>query len=464
MYQSKREALEVAQEVYASMRKNGHNPTGITAAELFAKEFPALRYCVEGLLPEGVWFLAGKPKLGKSWLALQLALSIASGSKALGGVYRTDPGDVLYLALEDGQRRLQQRLKKLLPAGDPPERLTFFNEWPKLDAGGPEHLDRWLYEHPDCRLVVIDTLKKVRPKQPGRSLYVEDYEAVEPLAPVARDHGVTILVVHHLRQSDADDPYDMISGSTGLTAGVDGALILKRERGRADAFLYADGRDLEETVEIALEWSKSAVTWTAKGPAEEYRVSQQRAAIIRIVSAFGDEGAGPRTVHETLADEGTKISYDTVRALMVKMSRDGQLESPKRGVYVCVHNVHNVHNADTYRTENVNAKEAPVHNVHNKRDVNGNVNAVHNQKAIPMLNVNDVNDVNAEDDHLHRALDALRHGNGPRKALEHYRKNNTPFEQVIRSVMVYWNRRWDSVDDWEPAVIKAAGIVGREEA
>jgi len=150
----------------------------ITDLDLWHKAFPAVRWAVPGLIPEGVAILAGSPKIGKSWLALGVAVAVATGGIALGRI-PVEPGEVLYLALEDTQRRLQKRLQRVLPAdcGQPSGRLHFVTEWPRLHAGGVERFERWLTDHPETRLVIIDTLEKVRPHTASldRSMYTADY-------------------------------------------------------------------------------------------------------------------------------------------------------------------------------------------------------------------------------------------------------------------------------------------------
>jgi len=197
----------------------------VSATELMAIEFPKPRWIVPEIIPEGTTILAGKPKMGKSWLALGTSVAVAAGGIAL-GTKRVERGAVLYLALEDNPRRLQSRLKKLLPGGAAPEGLELATEWPRLGDGGLEALEAWLNTHPDARLVVIDTLAKFRAGQTGKNLYKEDYEAVEPLVELAAHHNVAVLIVHHLRKLGAEDPLDQVSGSMGLTGGADGALVL----------------------------------------------------------------------------------------------------------------------------------------------------------------------------------------------------------------------------------------------
>jgi AAA domain/3'-5' exonuclease/Domain of unknown function (DUF3854) len=301
----------------------------VSATELLAIEFPEPRWIVPGIVPEGTTILAGKPKMGKSWLALGTSVAVAAGGVAL-GTKRVERGAVLYLALEDNPRRLQSRLKKLLPGGAAPEGLELATEWRRLGDGGLEALEAWFNTHPDARLVVIDTLAKFRAGQTGKNLYKEDYEAVEPLVELAARHNVAILIVHHLRKLGADDPLDQVSGSMGLTGGADGALVLNRQRGRADAYLYVTGRDIEEEKELALSWDSTTATWKIAGDAEEYRNSRERQEVEGCLRTLG-EPAGPKEVSEALGKP-----YNNVKQLMWKMGNDGDLRSVGGGKYVPV--------------------------------------------------------------------------------------------------------------------------------
>jgi hypothetical protein len=191
-----------------------------------------------------------------------------------------------------------------------------------MDEGGREDLDVWLEAHPDCRLVVIDVLQRVRPR-PTRyqSIYEADYESLEALLALADRHGVAVLCIHHLRKAGADDPMDEISGSTGLSGAADGVLLLKRDRGRGDAYLHVDGRDIEEPSELALTWNANTACWTLAGDADEYRLSRERADILRVLEEHGE----PMTPTE-VADALGKPS-NTVKQRLWRMSRDGQVSA-----------------------------------------------------------------------------------------------------------------------------------------
>jgi hypothetical protein len=230
---------------------NGHKPDPapqqewpsiITAAALAAKDFAEPRYAVPGVVPEGASLLVGRPKQGKSWLLLGLGVAIAAEDRALGQI-AVEPGDVSLLCLEDNQRRLQDRLWRILDGESAPARLHLVTEWPRLDEGGAEQLDAWLTAHPETRLVGIDVLARMRPSANGSGdLYKRDYDLMAAIKGVADAHGVPLMAVHHSRKMGADDPLDTISGTSGLAGAADTALILTRERGAMAANLNVRGR------------------------------------------------------------------------------------------------------------------------------------------------------------------------------------------------------------------------------
>ncbi len=261
-------------------------------------------------------------------MALGMAVAVASGGVAL-GTKRVEQGEALYLALEDNQRRLQTRLRKVLQGEPAPEELHMHVDWPRMDDGGVNALHAWLSNHPDCRLVVVDTLSRFKPYASGRrSQYDEDRASVDPLGSLANEHGVALMPVYHLREMGSDDPLDMIHGGAGLTGGVDGALILKRKRGRADAFLHADGRDLEEPEEYALTWDSELAAWRIAGDADEYRISEQRRAILQTLYN-ADEPLSPKDISEMV-----EAGHGAVREMLSHMVKDGQAKNVGRGKYV----------------------------------------------------------------------------------------------------------------------------------
>jgi hypothetical protein len=313
----------------------GDEPVPITAEQLGAIDFAEPEWVVEDVLPVGVHLLVGKPKKGKSWMALGICEAVSTGGKAF-GVKSARQGTSLYLALEDYQRRLLKRLRKVLNGRDMPKHMHLYTPdmddgratW-RLDEGGAERLDYWLTHHPDTRLVVIDTLAKIRKPARGANVYAEDYAALEQLLPIAQEHNVAIVVVYHLRKAAAADPMDEISSSTGLTAGVDGFLILRRTPGSKGPTLYVDGRDIEEPTEYALHWNLNTATWTIEGDAEEVHISKERADILLTLNRTG-QYMTPREVTDAL---GPHASYSSVKKLMWTMLGDGQLVKNGKGAY-----------------------------------------------------------------------------------------------------------------------------------
>ena len=312
--------------------RNGKLET-LSAADLMALELLPATPVVQGILYVGVTLFAGKPKIGKSWMMLALALAVTTGSTFLGNT-SVQQGEVLYLALEDNRRRLQRRIKKLLSDREAPAGLHFAFDGPRLDEGGLEELDKLLEEQPGINLVIVDTLARLKPVgSKKRTQYDNDRDSVDSLVTLADKHSVAIILVHHLREMESDDPLDMIHDSAGLTGGVDGALVLKRRRGEADANLFGDGRDFENPVELALKWSASSATWTILGDAEEYGMSEQRRAVLGVVKSV-DKPLGPQEITERLNASGTEMNYGAVREMCSQMANDGQLRNPARGQYL----------------------------------------------------------------------------------------------------------------------------------
>ncbi len=300
---------------------SGHplSPTMITAADLMAKTFPDPRWAVEGFVPEGLTIYAGPPKIGKSWFMLNAGVGVALGGMVAGAV-PADPGDVLYLALEDTERRLQERLHRVLQGGQPPSRLHLATQWPTLAEGGTAHLDTWLTTHPDARLVVVDTFQKLRgPATGDKQLYAADYAVAGQLKAVADRHGVAIVCVHHTRKAMAEDPIDTVSGTTGLAGAADTICVLRKEIGKADGTLYVRGRDVQEASH-ALSFDPVTCCWTLMGDAAEYRRSGERRAILDLLS---DTGA-PMT--PTQIAEALDKKANAVRVLLHKMAKAGEVD------------------------------------------------------------------------------------------------------------------------------------------
>jgi hypothetical protein len=259
-----------------------------TAADLMQMDLPEQRWAVHDVLPDGCTVFGGKSKIGKSWLAYNVALAVAQGGVALGTI-PVEAGDVLYLSLEDTKRRLKERLAVLLSKqhGAAPERLTLVNSCPRADKGGLAFIDDWLNKHKQARLIILDTWAKFKRARVVRTNeYDADYADASEVKAMADQHGVAVLLVHHCRKMPASDPMEEVLGSMGLTGAVDSILVLRRDRGQHDAALHVMGRDVEEQ-ELALRWTPEYGLWEIMGDAEEHRVSAERQQLIDLLAGAG---------------------------------------------------------------------------------------------------------------------------------------------------------------------------------
>lgn len=296
------------------------------ADKLLQRHFEPIRWAIGDLLPEGVCLLVGPPKVGKSWLTLQLAIAIADGLPLWEGRSPEACGDVLVLALEDNDRRMQARISRLLASfakdrGVAPDvsRLHYSTAWPRMDKGGLSDLDTWLSCNPRTRLVIIDTLARFRPVDTGKSTaYAADYSVGEELKVIAERHRVAILLVHHTRKMVAADVLDTVSGTQALAGSTDALLLLRRERGQMDAALYVTGRDIEFEDDIALRFDSDRCMWSALGPVRVAQRTPEREAILEYLKASGR--STPKDIAAGLGKTGV-----AVRRLLKKMLADGDI-------------------------------------------------------------------------------------------------------------------------------------------
>jgi hypothetical protein len=274
----------------------------MTAKDLQHRHFAPVSCVIPDLVPEGLSLLVGRPKLGKSWMALDMCLAV-SGARFCLGKRKPAEGDVLCCALEDNSRRLRRRIDRLLPPKSHawPERLMLATEWRRLDKGGVDDLQEWVESVPKPKLIVLDTLAGVRPIRQQNG-YMEDYESV--VTPIA------ILVLHHTRKMEADDPIDTVSGTLGLPGCADTILVLNRTS--QGTTLYVRGRDIEEA-EHAVTFDKIGCRWTILGDATEVHHSRERGKILEVLLEATDE-MGPKEI-----SIATGMPDNNVRRLLHKM-------------------------------------------------------------------------------------------------------------------------------------------------
>lgn len=216
----------------------------VSMNELYETVYPSRPPLIDGLLYPGTYLFVGAPKLGKSFFMAQLAYHISTGLPLWN--FTVKQGTVLYLALEDDYKRLQERLFRMFGT-DSAENLYFSISAMQLGNGLEEQLQRFTQEHSGTNLIIIDTLQKIREIGGDSYSYANDYEIITRLKQFANDSGVCLLLVHHTRKQQANDRFDMISGTNGLLGAADGAFLLQKEKRTSnDATLDISGRDQQD--------------------------------------------------------------------------------------------------------------------------------------------------------------------------------------------------------------------------
>ena len=311
---------------------------GVSARALMTMVFPPIKYVVPGYVVEGLTVFAGAPKLGKSWACLGIGVAVGSGGIAFGSI-QCDEGDVLYLALEDNRRRLQARLRQMRIA-ELPERLTLVTEWPNLDGECIEQLEAWLIATPGARMIIIDVLAKVKGASGAREAqYDADYRFAAALQELAGRYGIAIIAVHHTRKMDAEDPFDAVSGTRGLTGAADSVLVLKRDPGSRTPVLYGRGRDLQE-IETAMEFDRESGFWRILGDANELAKTHERREILEVLGRSVD-AMTPTEVATSLGKSRSNVNH-----LLTRLYDEGKVEKQSKGRYTLtspIHSHHSVH-------------------------------------------------------------------------------------------------------------------------
>jgi hypothetical protein len=303
-----------------------------TLTELLTTDFPPPQWVIPGILSEGLTILAGKPKLGKSWLALNIALTVAAGGLAF-GKFKVLPGDVLYLSLEDRLRRIQDRSRKVLSGlkVEASSRLHVAVEWDRQGDGGVEAIEKWAKSVERPALVIIDVYTKFRPIGKGnRNAYQQDYDDLGILKDATDALGMNGLLVHHCKKGKAEDALEEVSGSMGMGGATDGTMILTRARSEMDAELFITGRDVEEG-SLALEFDPKGFTWTCHGSAAERSDSKYKLAAIELFKLNPGAPLGIGEMADRLNVPMEKRHY--FRTILARMDEAGLIERVGVGRY-----------------------------------------------------------------------------------------------------------------------------------
>jgi AAA domain len=315
-------------DIAAIVPTTGTYPLPESATALLAKTFPPLRCFVGELLAEGFTLLAGKPKKGKSYLALDMSLSIAVGRQAF-MKFATEKAKVLYVSLEDGERRLQRRLLQIQSNLRTPQGLDFLYTFPRLGDGALEALAHYAQQY---QVIIIDTVGRILPAQTqarkSLSEYQELTDVLGPIQQLALEKRIAIVMIDHLRKASADDDLDAIMGSQGKAGAADHALIYSRKGEEKDGVLKVFSRDLE-TDKVVLTLVDGHLEFLGKG--EVYELDSEQNKIITIL----EEEARPMGIVEVMKAMGIPgdTHYHRFRKVLQRLYADDRIGKTKRGLY-----------------------------------------------------------------------------------------------------------------------------------
>jgi hypothetical protein len=292
----------------------------ITAAELLKREFTPPRFLFDGFLADGLTLLCGRPKVGKSWLALQLAIDAAMGRAGLGRFAIERTHGVLYAALEEPEYRTQSRLRKFIEGPQVyAENLRFVYQLDPLANGGLASIEEHLKTCP-CSLIVIDTLVAANraERKANSDIFAQDYAAIKALQELAQRAQAAVIVVHHTRKQGADNPLDTVAGTSGITAAADCIMVLQKSS--KGAVLTAQGRDMADAeFELTFSDDPAAFGWAVAGAGVEVGMSNTRLEILRALREYGAP-MQPKTLASVLDRK-----WPTIRRLLQKMREAGEV-------------------------------------------------------------------------------------------------------------------------------------------
>lgn len=297
----------------------------MTIGKLLKKDFPPVNWVVPDIMSEGLNILAGSPKTGKSMLALNLALTIAGGGMALGNI-KVQAGDVLYLSLEDKQRRVKIRALEMIKEIAPElresveQRLTITTEWPRSDEGGLRLIDLWCQRVERPTLLIVDVWNRFSPeyRQTSGPTYNQDSKYLGEVKSFVDRKCFSAEILHHTRKPGIGQPEDYVnevSGTLGLTGAADGIAVLIRTRAQNQANLHITGRDVKEK-ELVLEFTLETLTWKSLGSAEDHIQGRVQTAIIQYLRSLLGRPAFVKDIAENI-DE----NEDSVRKACGRLSR-----------------------------------------------------------------------------------------------------------------------------------------------
>jgi hypothetical protein len=299
----------------------------VTLQEILNMSIPPINWIVPDLLPEGLAIIGGRPKKGKSYFSLNLAISVGSGKRAF-NYFAVPKLEVLYISYEDNYQRIQRRARIMLQSEEPP--LVYFNEelkFPKLDDIGMKVIEDYLSEG-KIKLVIIDTLARAQ-KYPfsNKNPYFDEYQFTSKLQVLGLKYHACILIVHHTSKPNPKniDVFDSYNGTTGISAAADTLLILDDKQGKT--VLHVTGRDIPSNT-YDIEFNEELASWHIKGKTSQIETTAERKQILEV---FGEDYSKVLSSSEVAESIGKKLPNTS--KMLNSLVDEGILENPKFGKY-----------------------------------------------------------------------------------------------------------------------------------
>jgi hypothetical protein len=286
-----------------------------TIAEIMKTDYPEIKWIVPGIIPEGLTKIDGAPKVGKSWLALSLAIAVSTGGRFMGSI-KVEQREVLYLALEDSERRIKERALK--QGGITSDKL--FIETPVSWNGGIGAVRSYLSKYPETRLIIIDTLFKFSPIEDVNQ-YDKTYRPIAALQEIASETNVPIVLIHHTRKggnnNNGESWADEGMGSQGINGAVDSIILLQKKDGKAEGFIRVKGRDVEERC-YDIVFDKDICSWRIVGESDIVKGDPRaQAEVLSVLKEAGQEGMKTGDIADRLGKKPNAI-LDSLNNLLEK--------------------------------------------------------------------------------------------------------------------------------------------------
>ncbi len=326
-------SLPVIQSIPQEQKKEAATwkPLETISAEEFSKiQYPPIKFLVQDILPEGLSILGGSPKIGKTFFALNMALSIAQGDITLGSL-QTEKTGVAYFAVDEKDQYVQEKfnnIREFQRKHNIPENMEFGFKMNRLSEGGYEQIIDYIDRKPQIKFIVIDTLGRVRKRSGMGNAYEVDVEAIGQLQDICKEKNVSMLLLHHNKKGKSEDFIENLSGSMGISGTVDTILALERSRGETEGTLKVTGRLIKDEKDLSIKFNKDLLSWEILGDSELYRQSKERKELIDILLKENY----PMTNKDLQAVTG--MNYSTIKGLTWRMAKDGILLKINNGAYV----------------------------------------------------------------------------------------------------------------------------------